>query len=74
MLPETIKMDGVGFTLAHILSFEREEDFINFSKQQVYQHLPGDQALKNLKTVYKIAKQLAKKQKSNAVQTNVNAS
>lgn len=60
MLPETIKMDGVGFTVSHILSFDKEEDFIITSKEQVYQHLPVDQATKNLKTVYRSAWKLKK--------------
>lgn len=68
MQTTNIYLDGVGFTLAHVLSFEHEKDFIDYSKEQVYLHLSKEQQHRNLKSVYQIAKKMAKSGKENQSQ------
>jgi hypothetical protein len=72
MIEKVINLDGVSFTLAHVLSFENEKYFIDFSKEQVYLHLTPDQQKKNLKAVFQIAKKMAKAQEKTEVLTNEN--
>ena len=70
MIPETIQLGGVSYLLTHILSFETEKDFVEFFDVRLYQDLPEASRKKNLKSVYQIAKKMAKAQEKTEVITN----
>jgi hypothetical protein len=53
-----ITMDGASFTLAHVLSFRNQNDFVNEHVKGFYTWLPLPKAKVKLKEVYKIAKTL----------------
>lgn len=72
MIPETIQLGGVSYLLAHILSFETEKDFVEYFDIRLYQDLPEVSRIKNLKSVYQIAKKMAKAQEKTKVLTNEN--
>jgi hypothetical protein len=68
----TIKLNGVSFSLTYVLSFESEKHFIDDGVNNHYSSFSVEDKKKNLKSVYQIAKKMAKAQEKTEVLTNEN--
>jgi len=55
---KSIKMDGAGFSLAYIHSFENEGGFIAATSDIFYPWKTEKERIKLLKTVYRMAKKI----------------